>query len=104
MNFGKINIATLEYLYRATNIYITYISLFHKRMFRLQPRQSTDLGVLSRPGYPAAMPIIQRTRHPIGVRSPASSSSLTNFNNQTLIRTPSGLSIQKATVVTGQLV
>ena len=84
-----------------TYIYKIYIFLVYKRLFCFQPRQITAIGGLPRPGYPTASPIIQRTRHPIGVRNPVSSSSMTNFNAQTLIRTPSGLSIQKATVMTG---
>lgn len=67
------------------------------------PRQSTVVGGLPRPGYPIAAPMLQSAMPPIGVRNPVPSSSINNFNIPSLIRTPSGLSIQKATVVTGSI-
>ena len=68
----------------------------------MQIPQSSNGGGLPRPGYPASSLMIQRMNSPTGARAPVvTSTAVNNINASPIVRTPSGLSIQKATVMTG---
>ena len=69
-------------------------------MFYLQPHSGVISGGLQGAGCATAAPI--RMGGPSVTRNPVPSTPINNFNIPPLIRTPSGLSIQKATVMTGK--
>ena len=56
---------------------------------------------MPRPGYPTSVPMIQRAPSSLVARPGVPATSTTNTTTPPSIRVPSGLSVSKATVMTG---